>query len=596
VSGSAAAALDQAVARAVALQQRGAWNEAEHLLQALQRQHPRSVGPRRELALLHSRRQQPEAAIAQMRRAIELAPGDPQLHCELGRMLAAGGQADAALAAFREATLGDPGWAEAWYFLGITLRRTQRGFDALQALRRAHQLNPAAEPLLRALAECEFESGDPADALPLWRRLCERAPEQAEAWLKQAECLTRLGDHAAALALYRDAVARLPQSPDLWLGMAQAQEDVGEREQAEASYLRALELRPDWAFALGGLLELKRARAPLKLIERAGELRLTAPIGDPERALLGYGLGKALDGLGRYDEAMASWIDANAARRRVIGPLDRPALERWLQATLEGFGPALWKRLADTGNPDPRPVFVLGMPRSGTTLVEQIIAAHPQAAGCGELPDIALFAQRLPEMLAGPESWPQHPHPHERRALTDFAARFLAQLERLGGPDATRAVDKSPLNFFHVGLIRVLFPNARVVWCRRDPRDIGLSIFSENFGLQSHFATDLADIGYFHRLHEQVMAHWQALAPLPIIEIRYEALVADVETQTRRLIAFLDLPWDAACLQFHSSDRAVQTPSRWQVRQPIYSGSMGRWRNYARWLEPLLQELGPLPD
>jgi len=375
------------------------------------------------------------------------------------------------------------------------------------------------------------------------------------------------------------------------MGLAQAQEDIGDRAGAESSYQQALALRPDWPMALGGLLELKRGQAPLALIETAQALQRGNGLDDAGRALLGYGLGKALDGLGRHAEAMTSWIDANAARRRMIGPLDRAALDERANRLIEDFSPRFWQRVAASGLSSTLPVFVVGMPRSGTTLVEQIIAAHPGAVGCGELPDIALMAQRLPQRLAAEQRWPAHPAAIEREVLREEAGRYLALLERKAGPGVARAVDKAPLNFFHVGLIAALFPQARVVWCRRDPRDVALSIFSENFALQAQYATDLADIGYFHRIHERLMRHWQASNALPIIEIDYARLVQDFEGTTRQLIEFLGLPWDPACLDFHASARAVQTPSRWQVRQPIYTGSLGRWRKYAAWLSPLLAEL-----
>jgi len=584
---SDATAIPAALRQALQWQQQGRWNEAERLLLDRLQRAPGEPELHRALAQLHARTGRVAQAIDGMGNAVALAPQAAVLRCELGRLLAGSGQPDAAIEAFAAATRIDPDAVEGWFFLGVTLRRQQLITAALEALRRAHRLDAEHPQALHELADLEFEHGDPVDALPLWRRLAERRPLEPAILLKLAETLSRLSDHAAALDVYRRGLQRLPESADLWLGCAQAQEDVGDRAGAQHSYERALQLRPGWPFALGGLLELKRADASPALLTEATRRQQDADLTDAERALIGYGLGKALDGLGRHAEAFASMRDANAARRRQIGPFDRAQFDEQLDWFRQRFGAGLRERHAAAGNSDPRPVFIVGMPRSGTTLVEQIIAAHPSATGCGELPDLA----RISTTIGREAPWLDERGDTGTALLASQGRRYLATLDQLAGTDAVRVVDKAPLNLFHVGLIAALFPRARVVWCRRDPRDVGLSIFSENFSLQSHYATDLADIGYFHKGHERLMRHWQQSVPLPIMEVVYEDLVADLEGITRTLIAFLDLPWDPACLAFHSSGRAVQTPSRWQVRQPIYTRSLGRWRNYAEWLGPLEAEL-----
>jgi len=220
-------------------------------------------------------------------------------------------------------------------------------------------------------------------------------------------------------------------------------------------------------------------------------------------------------------------------------------------------------------------VFVLGMPRSGTTLVEQILAAHPEVHGCGELTTMPSIVGRLPA-----QGRTSRLAQDTRGAL---AAEYLAASRRHAPASATRRVDKQPLNFLYLGQIALLFPAARIVWCRRDPRDIAISVYGEDFSPESTYATDLGEILGFADVQERLMAHWRQVIPNPLHEVRYEDLVRDPEAGTRGLVDFLDLPWDPACLGFHDAARSVGTPSRWQVRQPVHARSVGRWTNYARW-------------
>jgi hypothetical protein len=323
------------------------------------------------------------------------------------------------------------------------------------------------------------------------------------------------------------------------------------------------------------LLALQRKAPPADLVDQATALQARPDLPDRDRALLGYALGKIHDSRGEHAAAMASWHDANAARRRTSGEYNRIRAEAVTRRLMEVFDADFFAQASAAGNPDERPVFVVGMPRSGTTLTEQIIAMHSQAHGCGELPDLPLMVKALGDR------WPGDAAGLGRELLEHQAARYLEAAARHAPETALRLVDKSPLNYFNLGLAALLFPRARVVWCRRDPRDIALSIYSENFALDAQFSTGLDAIAHSIALQTRLMRHWQSVLPLPIHELQYESLVESPEPEARRLIAFLDLPWEPACLEFHRSQRAVQTPSRWQVREPIHGRSAGRWRRYA---------------
>jgi hypothetical protein len=296
-----------------------------------------------------------------------------------------------------------------------------------------------------------------------------------------------------------------------------------------------------------------------------------------------------LDDADRFDEAFARYAQANNLfrewRAQAGERFDHDALRCRIETAVETFTPDFFSRKRGWGNNSELPVFIVGMPRSGTTLVEQICASHPAVFGAGELPDITRLWVALARGGAAPaDGWQRH-------RIAQAADAYLEHL-RLLGPSAMRVTDKMPGNVYHLGLIAVLFPRARIILCRRDPRDTCLSCYFQWFPSSRLLYTyNLADCARQYLQTERLVAHWRNVLPLPMLEMQYEELVADQETQSRRLIDFLGLPWDPACLEFHKTRRTVTTASVWQVRQPMYSRSVGRWRNYEKHLRPLLDVL-----
>lgn len=585
--------IDQTLHTVTGLQQNGAWADAERLLLQLLQQFPADVAAHRAMALQASHTGRDTLALEHMHIALDLAPHSVDLGFQLGCLQAHAGHYAQALKHFQNTTMQLPAFADGWYFQGITLLRLKRDAEAMAALRTAHNLTPANAKTLKALAELEFRIGYPADALPLWRTLGRISPDDLDTCLKTGETLSRLGLHAEATASYKAALQRQPDSADLWMALAQAEEDSGERSGAEVAYMQALALKPGWAFPLSGLLALQRGQASTALINEAVRLQQSAALSDTDRALIGYELGKVHDSRGDYGNAMASWHDANAARQRMIGPANLKQLQSSTDRTIQLFKPALFDRLKAAGSPDSRMVFIVGMPRSGTTMTEQIIASHPQAFGCGELPDMALIVRNLSMQSATHRPWPELVANIDANAIAEAIERYAQAATRHAPAGVCRLVDKAPLNFFHLGLVALMFPHAHVVWCRRDPRDVAVSIYGENFSLEEKMATRLDGIGHYINMQNKLMRHWQSVLPLPIMELQYETLVADFEHQAKDLISFIGLPWDNACLDFHQSDRGVQTPSRWQVKQPVHTRSVGRWRNYESQLEALIDVLEP---
>lgn len=563
-----------------ALLARGAIVDAGRVTQALLDAHPRSARVHRLVARVALRRGDAPGALQAMARAVELAPDEADTRLQFGSLLAHAGRFDLAARHLSAAATLEPGNARAWHLLGLAEHRRGEIPRAREALARACDLEGDAGASLPALARLEFDHGFPADALPLWQRVLARAPNDVDARLKTGECLSRLGRQAEAAGLFRVGLEAAPDDPGLQLALGQALEDDGDRQGASGAYEAALDRRPGWTYPLACLLGLQRGDATSRWLEEAARQLDGDRLDDHDRSMLGYALGRALDARGAHADAMRRWRDANLARQRMIGPPDPEPLRARVEATIRHFDASSFRGTA-RGSDDPRPVFIVGMPRSGTTLTEQILARHPRVHGAGELPDMELVARRLP---------PDPAHV-DQPMLAAAASRYLEALTRSAPPDVVRIVDKEPLNFLQLGWIARLFPHARVIWCRRDPRDVAISIYGENFALDETLATDFRGLGRYISLQHRLMRHWQAVLPLPIVEFRYEALVAEPEARTRALVDFAGLDWDPACLSFHRSTRAVQTPSRWQVREPLHARSVGRWRHYRDDIAPLLEAL-----
>ncbi|WP_305805682.1 sulfotransferase [Stenotrophomonas sp. YIM B06876] len=489
-----------------------------------------------------------------------------------GRLAARNGDMPQAIHHFSRAHQLEPGDADNALLLGISLLRTGRMLEALPPLRAAYRLRP--DPIAtQALADAEFETDHPALAQPLLTKLLEQAPNDTRLRLRLAETHSQLGDHAQALALYRDGLLISPHDAALHMALAQAEEDAGEKDAAAAAYREALRLQPGWAMPLAGLIGLLRGQTPPDLLDAARRTLDNPQISPGERASTGYALGKALDSQKRYADAMHIWDKANAAREIQAGRFNPAQLSGHLESIERSYRPGRWKQRERAAS-EPRMVFIVGMPRSGTTLTERILAAHPEVHGCGELPDLPRIARELGS------GWPSVAIDLPSGTLAKLATDYLQSASRHARTGTRVLVDKAPLNFFQLGLACSLFPDARVIWCRRDRRDVALSIYSENFSPASTFATRLENIAAYQDAEDRLLALWQQVLPLPILVQDYEALTREPEAGARRLLAFLGLEWNPDVLLSHRQTGGVQTPSRWQVREPVHTRSIGRWRNY----------------
>lgn len=520
-------------------------------------------------------------------RACELAPQDPRSWSDLGRTHAAAGEIAHAARCFAEAVDIDPAFVDGWHNLGLALIKLGRVEAAFDSLKQALLIDPQRAQTLIAMGELLTQQEQFDDALECFERAARFDPALARARSLLGEYMLLHGKAARAEQLFRQSIALDAEHVEGWIGLARTLEDLGRANAAADTYLHALELRPTHAMAIGRALALLRTDDP-----RAPRWRTHADTSlhhpdtaDEARALVGYGLAKHHERQGDVAAAVAAARSANAARKRLHGPLDRALLAERVDRLIATCSPEFFAARKRFGLGTDQPVFIVGLPRSGTTLVEQILSAHPRLHGAGELPWLARIASRIAASFDA--TW-------QAASLLDLegsrhaAADYLRHL-RDGAPRRRlRISDKSPLNFFHLGLAALLFPNARVIHCRRSLPDIALSTWMENFHAEQRYATDFDDFAFHATQYRRLMDHWRAALPLPVLDVDYETLVTDPQTQVRRLIEFLGAPWNACTLEFHRVDRAVQTPSRWQVRQPMYRHAVGRWRAYAPHLPELM--------
>jgi tetratricopeptide (TPR) repeat protein len=524
-----------------------------------------------------------EEAVAAYRRAIELRPTYPQAHYNLGTALRALGRHEEAIAALSRAIEHKADDVDAHLNLGAALLDLGRHDEALDAFGRALQLRPDCVEANGGLVAALQALGRPAEALEALEAMERLAPADPALLARLGGAYRNAGRTVAAVAAYRRIVALEPDDARAQLDLAAALNELGETAEAADCAARALSMDPASAAAWFLRSELKRFAADDPDIA-AMETLLASASGQAtdseDRLNLEFALAKAWMDVGEPDRAFAHLDRANRQRRAgftydVEADVDRFA------AIARSFSHARAAEAPGLGDPSDLPVFVVGMPRSGTSLIEQILASHPEVHGAGEL-------KALGQVVAGAAELANRPG-------RDLAALGRAYVERAAPLAAgkRRLVDKMPGNFQYAGLIRLILPNARIIHCRRNPLDTCLSCYSKKFNERQDFAYDLRELGLYYRAYDQLMTHWRALLPAErFIEVRYEDVVDHLEAEARRLIAFCGLEWDAACLDFHQTRRPVLTASAAQVRQPLYRTSLARWELYRSHLAPLLQALG----
>lgn len=478
--------------------------------------------------------------------------------------------------------------AKDWYECGYKRKRAGDTTGSLDAFRQSIKLNPKVAAPWIGVAQLMDANNQLQEARQCLQQAATVEPNNIMVRQLLATSHQMLGYVEQAKREFENALKLDPNSSTTYCGLGQLFEDLGEPKDAADAYRQALSLDKDQNEALSRLLGLGRhVDISAEINQAQNQL---ASLSLKEKSLVGYGLGKAYEQQKNYDAAFEAFSVANIARRKDSGAFHRKAFDARIETIIELFSAEFFKARRGWGNQSDQPVFIVGLPRSGTTLTEQVLASHPQCFGAGELNVLTDLATGTPDRLGNGEiSWPETASHLSKQQVQELAQDYLIDSANRAPDNVDKVVDKQPLNFWHLGLVAMAFPNARIVHCTRDIRDCGLSIFTQNFNVSQSWSTDLADIAYYWRGYQKLIQHFKEVSGLQILDVNYEDTVSDIEWQSRRLLDFIGLSWDERVLNFHQSDRAVQTPSRWQVRQPLYQSSKARWRNYQGYLEPLIK-------
>jgi tetratricopeptide (TPR) repeat protein len=562
-------------------------------------------------------------AAASYRCALQIKPQDAQLHCNLGNALRQLGSMDEAMTSSRRAISLDPTLSVAHNNLGLILAALGMREEAIASYRRALDLNPGYVEALNNLGTALCDLGYRLEAASLFARAIELDPRRAESHCNLGNVLVELRRIDEAAGSYAHALALKPDYALAHLSLGAALRQQGRAADAEASCQAALAIEPNSVAALSVLGELRADRGQFaeaeELFQRAiaidpgfpfsffsiathrkmttqdtawlqgTEALLAKPLPLRHEISLRYALGKYFDDVKEYDEAFGNYRQANELTKRYEVTYDRTKLTERVDAIISRFDAASMRQWQSLGHSSERPVFIVGMPRSGTTLTEQILASHPAVFGAGELIfwQTAFAAYEAAALRGHVAGSPAAGTPAGASLIPRMAHDYLDALSSLSG-EAQRVVDKMPLNFMNVGLIHAALPRARFIHLRRHPIDTCLSVYFQYFSHLHPYANDFDNLAHFYGEYVRLTDHWRAALPATtLLEIPYEALVEDQEGWTRRMLEFIGLPWDPKCLDFHQTDRVVITFSKWQVRQKIHSASAGRWRNYEKFLGPL---------
>jgi tetratricopeptide (TPR) repeat protein len=482
----------------------------------------------------------------------------------------------------------NPQHPDALNLMGVLAIEAGRNTVALDYLRKAVKLSPKQAIYRNNLGNALIIASHCEEALPHLRRAVALDPGYAEAWCNIGKAWRLIGDMVQAEKHFRRTLSLSPGFLRAQTGLAELDTEMGRFEEAGTAFKRILALDPRNVEALCGLAMVRKFEVGDPVIGQFETLMRDVQLRDDERAPLHHAFAKICNDLGCYDEAVTHFTRGKELKKLKFHTELHHATYAAQRAL---FTPAFFLERKNFGSEDARPVFVVGLPRSGTTLTEQILASHSAIEGLGELPDMRRIAHGLGYGSADPEVFTKRIAKLTKREAHELAQNYCKAYAR-APKDAQRLVDKSPHNYELLGLITLLFPKTHIIHCRRDPLDNGVAIYMQNFSESHGYNKDFATLGAYCREYQGLMAHWQDVLPLPIHTIDYEATVAQFDDTARALISFVGLPWDENCLKFFESERQVRTPSRWQVRQPIYSSSVNRWKRYEKYLGPLKAGLG----
>jgi len=501
------------------------------------------------------------------------------------------GQSGKAAAIYRDILTRQPDHYEANYALGMLLHKGSRNDLAMPLIKKSVELRPDIFEGRFNLGLIQRDEGLLADSQVNLERAVALRPDNAKARVTLGMLYADAGKLDLALKEIKHGLRLDPDNPKTYARMGMLRQIRGEMDAAVAYYRRMIELAPNDATAYRSLTFLQKQTEYNDDIKWMEDAFGAADCSNQDRILLGFALGKVFDDLGLYDKAFDYIHTANQLQRQssTYSMEEQKAL---FERHKQGLNHEFMSHCKDHVIIDNTPIFVLGMPRSGTSLVEQILASHPLVFGGGEVEHTRCFADAV-------ENFTGKPFPlgigEVSPDILGKAGQFYLQQIKLNAGQAERVIDKLPHNFLRVGVIAAVMPNAKIILCERNPLDNCLSIYQQKFVRAHGYASDLAELGHYYRLYQDLADWWEEILPGHIYRLSYEQLVRETESQVRKLLEYCELPFHENCLSFHRTRRQVKTPSAVQVRQPVYQDSISRWKNYEKHLAPLQEALGPIP-
>jgi tetratricopeptide (TPR) repeat protein len=644
----------QLIQTGLKLHQAGRLQEAESCYQAVLREQPKNSDAWHLLGVIAQQIGKDEVAVELIEKAIDIRPDVADYYVTCGEAYRAMREYDSATHCYEKALSINPGFAGAHLNLGNTLKETGRVLEAIGHYEKAVALQPDFAIALNNLGIALKEIGRTEDAITRFERALAIAPGYFEAYNNLGNALLAVDRFDAAISRFEQAIAIQPKyaeahsnlgnafrqsgrledairqykeavscKPDFAMGhynlgialeetgraeeaiasylqalsidsgfaeahhnLGFAFQDLGRKDEAIASYQRAIAHKPEYASAYLHLSMIEPQLEQASVIEALLE---QSSLDDKDTVLCHFALGNIYHDAEQFEQAFDHYLVANTLKRNTI-TYEPQSHTDFVDRLTETYSKTYFRNLGPGGSDSNLPLFIVGMPRSGTTLVEQIISSHPQVYGAGEIEFIGRIEERLAGDYAAKSDYPECMNSCSKETPVVLAREYLEQVRRYSG-EAVRITDKDPGNFHRIGLIKTLFPKARIFHCQRNPMDTCASIFFNHFAKGNEYAFNLDELGHYYIDYENLMSHWKSLFPEDIMTVEYENLVKNQEEVSRRLIDHAGLDWDDLCLRFHDNTRAVRTASSSQVREPIYTRSVNRWKQYEKQLLPLAKIL-----
>lgn len=505
------------------------------------------------------------------------------------------GRAAAAAELYREILREEPQNVDALRMLGILVYSEGRIDEAERLLRRAVSAAPDFVGAIIDLGATLREQSRIEEAIECFRRATRLEPGNVKAHYQLGQILSPAALSNEAIDCYRRVLELRPQHGGALLGLGHVLKTMGRQEEAVESYRNCIAAKPERGEVYWSLANLKTYRLTDADIVEMKDRVVAGGLSDESHVNFLFALAKAHDDRGDFDTAWDYYTEGNA-KRRMLERWDPVRYEMNNDAIIEVFDREFLQQNTGLGNPDPAPIFIVGLPRSGSTLLEQILASHSMVEGTAELPYIKRVELSLSKNRADGVNYPFAVRELKEQHFRSLGQDYLdaAQLHRVEG--APRFIDKMPNNFPAIGFIHLILPNAKIIDARRYPLDSCLGNYRQLYGQGQPFTYDLVDIGEYFLEYQRLMDHWHEVLPGRVLTVQYEDVVTDLETQVRRLLDYCGLPWEEGCLRFHETERPVRTASSEQVRQPVYTGSIHFWRNHRKHLDELVDVLAPVLD